>query len=236
MIPPLKYDMERPWIRAQNWNANFFDVFCMHSMKELYAISEILKSHVPERIVEYGTAYGGLTRLLGRWAYLYDCEVLTIENGGYTSQDGHEKDFKLFDILPVKFLRKSEYLQETYDEVQEFSRDKRTLFYCDGGNKPLEFRSISRILKPHDLLVTHDYDMDDSPGSFLLKSDLNPIVISVAHVKKEFAEKCIKENDLEVVFEELLGGGKRKDERITRLLAVRKKISPSEINENNERK
>ena len=216
----MKQDMDRAWNGMGGLNVHFFDAYSMHNITELFALSEILHSFAPERIVEYGSAYCGLTRLFGRWAFLADAKVLGIEDHTYTNLRGWDKSMELMKQLPVELLEADEYKQETYERVQSFARDHRTLFYCDGGNKPAELRWCANILNPGDLLVTHDFDMDlDSKN---VTFGLTDLMLEVAHITKAQAELVIEKFNLERVFEDKLGddeSGKRR----TRLLALRLK-------------
>lgn len=218
-------DMDRVWETAE-MNIHFFDVISMHSPQELYLISEICRSFCPERIIEYGTAVGGLTRLFGRWAYLSDAKVLSIENGCYAHMKNLPKHRELLEMLPcVELLDANEYNQATYERVQEFAAEGRTMFYCDGGNKPLELRWCAAIMKESDLLVTHDYepkrDRWDISGVAL-----PPLLAEVGFVTKAQVEAIEKAEGLEKVFEEYLGVvDEETGKRHCRVLALQRKKS-----------
>ncbi len=211
-------NLDAPWDYATDMNVQFFDCISMHSLSELYAISEMLIRHNPKVIVEYGTATGGLSALFGKWAFLSGAKVLTIDNECYSSMKHFPRHRKILELFGVEIYFGDEYQQSTYEKVQEFAEGKKTFFYCDGGNKPLEFRICAQILKPGDLLVSHDYEMELESGM----SSLPPLLLEVAHVTKKQADRTIKEFGLEKMFEAYLGedeNGNRK----TRLLAVRLK-------------
>ncbi len=216
--------MDRTWLPAQELNMEFFDIFSMHSLPDLHAISEILKSFMPERIVEYGTAYGGLTKCLGRWAYLYDAKVLSIENHCYTNV-AHpiiRKSMELLKQLPVELMDVNEYEQKAYSRIQDFFRGHKTLYYCDGGNKPLEFRWCARIIQDDDILVTHDYDMEFG-GDVI--SSFTGIMLEMGHITKAQAKTVMDKYNLEPVeeFEKYLGKDKETGKRVSRIFAVRKR-------------
>lgn len=205
-------------------NAHFGDIWSMHSMAELYAIQLITQTFKPERIVEYGTGLGGVTRLFGRCvvAEKMDCKVLTIEDGTYCRADNFPELRKLINNneLPIQFLYGNEYWQEVYTQVQEFIEDKKTLFYCDGGNKPLEMRWCAALLKPGDLLLVHDFEIGDKSGV-----TLNPLLGEIAYVARHQVERVKETYGLRVVLEELLGSYDLDwPERPTRILALKKKV------------
>ena len=217
--PHYEPGMDREWLPTSDPNVRFFDSYSMHSIRELYCISEICQSHVPERIVEYGTASGGLTRLLGRWAFITDAKVLSIENNTYAGLLGLDKLAKLLEELPIELLKANEYDQTTFDRVQEFAAEGKTMFYCDGGNKPLELRSCASILKPGDLLVTHDY-MPEVTN--LGDINLPKLLAEVAFIPKRKADAVIEKYNLKKVFENYLGENED-GVRLTRLLALQLK-------------
>jgi hypothetical protein len=51
-----------------------------------------------------------------------------------------------------------EDLDRIFDYIQS---DGQTLVLCDGGNKPAEFNLFSRILKTDDIIMAHDYVIDN---------------------------------------------------------------------------
>jgi predicted O-methyltransferase YrrM len=183
----------------------------MHSAEELFYISELLRFQCPERIVEYGTGEGGLTVLLGRWAGMYqDVKVLSIENHTYTKF--LPRFMQELQRLPVEVLVGDEFSQAVYERVQVFVRDHKTFFYCDGGAKKNEFDWCSRLLKPDDLVVTHDYNMTKEQ---LACVTLPEPIKELGHVTVAQMSKLLVMHDLEPVFVE--------DLKQTRLFAARKK-------------
>ncbi len=223
-VPGFIGNMDYPWGPASDGNFWFFDITSMSMLAEAFALSQICIRHNPERIVEYGTAMGGLTRCFGRWAFLTDAKVLSIDSSvsGYATMEDFPKHKALMEQLPIELLDMNEYNQECYDRVQDFTKDHKALFFTDGGNKPAEFRWCARILKPGDLLVTHDYGMT--------QKELDDVTLpgfwkETGHIREEQAQRVIDEFNLETVFDDELRGGVT----TTRLLAVRLK---NEVTEN----
>lgn len=100
------------------------------------------------RILEIGTYMGGLS-------YLINKIVPEVEYVGYEIDPTiiHSKASHL-NIKPVAFQHDLAYIREYV------SREGRCLILCDGGNKVLEFETISPWLKENDVIMTHDY-LDD---------------------------------------------------------------------------
>lgn len=108
-------------------------------------------------IVETGSGSGNFTRFIRE-----HCNAETI-----TTFDMY-RPFLTDDLekLGVKVVVKNvfgvqgtnEYMKEIDDEVKNaVISDKKTLVLCDGGNKPFEFKKLSKIIKPGDFIMAHDY-------------------------------------------------------------------------------
>jgi cephalosporin hydroxylase len=134
---------------------NVIDVF-------RYLLSEIK----PSRIIEIGTEFGGLTLLL---------QDLVIELGLNTK-------IRTYDIKIPKFLVEHPDLTDlieirtkdifTYNpfrlsdegvtEVKDYMvNDGVNLILCDGGNKSKEFNSFSDIINVGDVIMLHDYIINE---------------------------------------------------------------------------
>lgn len=201
-------------------NTRFFDCFSMHGIKELWMLSRLCHAHMPERIVEYGTAMAGLTRLFGRWAHVSGAKVLTIENKEYSQMGLLPECFKeTMAGLPIEFYEGCEYTQETYEHIQTFVSGKRTMFYCDGGNKAQEIQWCAALLTPDDLLLSHDYAMTEEEQKTIT---LHPLLAEVGHVTERQVQRILKKFNLEIVFEDQLGAQAEGEERLTHILALRK--------------
>ncbi len=215
-----KHNMLRDWGGAFQPSVVFFDIHTMHTLVELYAISEMLFSVMPERIVDYGTANGGTASLFGRWARVRGAKVLTIDWRDYMATE----EAAMLKELPVERIINNEYKQEVFAKVQEFSAGFRTLFYCDGGNKALELRNCVRIMKSSDLVVSHDFDIVNS------EKDLEGILMrpgperDAAYVTKNQLQRTLDSyKNVKVVFEHMLNDKENNSgKRRTRLVAIYK--------------
>lgn len=130
------------------------------------AFRKLLRAKKPQRIVEIGTEWGGLTLML---------QDLLIELGLNGTV------IRTYDIKDPKFLLEHEDLtdsiqiikkdlfeynpfrlrEESIKELEDFLSDsKNNLILCDGGNKIEEFKVISDIIKEGDVIMAHDYVKD----------------------------------------------------------------------------
>ena len=121
---------------------------------------QLLSDVRPSRILEIGTASGGLCLYLRQ----------TLNDLGMS--DVPIKTFDIHDTPTHRVLEAQNNLEVMYTNL--FSRDYMTLQHpelikdfiqssgttlvlCDGGNKINEFNLISSFIKPGDIIMAHDY-------------------------------------------------------------------------------
>ena len=107
------------------------------------------------RIIEIGTAHGGLSVLFGVFALTCGCKAIT-----YDIEDTpNYKD--LFVRLGVDFRKRDVFASEQ-EIVSDIQGEGKTVLFCDGGNKTEEFRRFAPHLKIGDVIVAHDYSPDET--------------------------------------------------------------------------
>lgn len=132
----------------------FLDQPIQHHVGELYLVERLMCLNKFDSIIELGTLYGGLTLLLGLHALRLNARVLTIDirdepTGFYQ---------KLKDILPITFLKSDIFSMEAEQLIKEMiANSKKTLLYCDGGNKAKEFNTFAPLIKKGDIIIAHDH-------------------------------------------------------------------------------
>lgn len=116
----------------------------------------------PKRILEIGTADGGLTFMLRQ---LLDKNKLI--NSIIRTYDILEQiNLKSKNSPNIEIITKSPFNHpysdlEYPDEIREFiQQEGTTLVLCDGGFKISEFKLISPFLKVGDVIMAHDYAHD----------------------------------------------------------------------------
>lgn len=102
----------------------------------------------PERILELGTANGGLTRILRNNT---DVPILTVEN-----EEMHvdSRTYSIADVYIADFFE-VDFISTTL--LPFISRPGRTLVLCDAYNKIHQYRKFVRFIKPDDVIAVHDY-------------------------------------------------------------------------------
>lgn len=131
---------------AQNdYAVSTFDIFIDKILNE-YGKNKI------GRIIELGTASGGLSILLHLSGLINKYSFITydiVNNVAY-------KD--IFNKLSIDFRVKNIF--ENEDEIANLIKsDGITILLCDNGNKIKEFNLFSKYLKNDDFIMAHDYSI-----------------------------------------------------------------------------
>ena len=102
-------------------------------------------------IIELGADYGGLTNMLAdnRVSEKATIHTFDLNKDRFTNLWPEKIVFHCMDIY-ANF----EYISKLFDE------SRRVLILCDGGNKPAEYRELSKYLNHGDIIMAHDYYPD----------------------------------------------------------------------------
>tara|TARA_B110000858_G_scaffold161220_1_gene185716 strand:+ start:1468 stop:2067 length:600 start_codon:yes stop_codon:yes gene_type:complete len=102
----------------------------------------------PERILELGTANGGLTNILRK---LIDCPILTVEQNKeiIDPRTYNNAEVVIGDFFSTTFI--------DHTLIPFISLPGRTLVLCDAFNKIHQYRKFVRFIKPNDVIAVHDY-------------------------------------------------------------------------------
>tara|TARA_R110000782_G_scaffold219344_1_gene306649 strand:+ start:176 stop:817 length:642 start_codon:yes stop_codon:yes gene_type:complete len=151
--------------RKSNLDANdslsaYLNHTCQQNPNCFEEFYKLLLAKKPKRILEIGTAQGGLTTYLK-----YMCDALELDTQ-IRSYDVNELPW--FDAireqgidLCVENIFEPNYTGLANDEVIDFIQgDGVTLVLCDGGSKVREFNILSEYIKPLDIIMAHDYAFD----------------------------------------------------------------------------
>jgi 23S rRNA U2552 (ribose-2'-O)-methylase RlmE/FtsJ len=121
--------------------------------------TKFLQEHQFDRVLEIGTASGGMTLFL-RDA-LPNAQILSYdinEVSWYSNIRQHDIDIRVQDI----FDKNIQTLTNTANIIDDYALNfiknaKKLLVLCDGGNKIGEFNCIAKYLKSGDFIMAHDY-------------------------------------------------------------------------------
>jgi len=125
---------------------------------------KLFKEVNPKRILEIGTAYGGLTLFLRD--LLDEIGKNETKFVSYDIVDKHYLHERLENGLNVD-VRIEEIFNDAYNELKNpeelksfIQQDGTTIVLCDGGYKINEFSIFSDFLKDGDIIMAHDYSPD----------------------------------------------------------------------------
>jgi predicted O-methyltransferase YrrM len=128
-----------------------------HAFESFYNLLVEVK---PKRILEIGTALGGLTEFLKLMSdeMNMNIDILSFDIAG---RHNYKKLRQKGIDIRVENIFEQNYTGLKNMFVSDFiKREGVTLVLCDGGNKIKEFNILSKHLKKGDLIMAHDYAYD----------------------------------------------------------------------------
>lgn len=136
---------------------------CQHSLEEMCVVEKLLDLSGPGAIVEIGTGQARLAVYFGVWAMLHPrAEVLTLD---VVDRIGEQMRATLGQLGVALWLEDC-FAPKARDKIAEFVSSRRTLIYCDGGDKPRELRTFVESLQPADVIACHDFGIEVAPEDF----------------------------------------------------------------------
>ena len=132
-------------------------IISQHPLIKTY-FEKLLQETKPKRILEIGTAYGGLTLLIRDILdelKLFDTQIRTYDILESTDLKSKKRNIEVIhqNIFTYPY---DELIDESV--VRNFiSQDGTTIVLCDGGSKKNEFKLLSKFLKKGDIIMAHDY-------------------------------------------------------------------------------
>ncbi len=136
-----------------------FGVLVGHTWIEVGIVLDTINRLRIKRFVEIGVHKGGLTALLVHTTtHVPGFEYLGLE---IDSQIIHPTVRKLFDPLANAYLWiRDAHTKEAINDVERWMKAVAgpALIYCDGGDKPKEFKLYAEILRKGDFIAAHDWD------------------------------------------------------------------------------
>lgn len=130
----------------------------------LYFMNKILHDNPDiKRVVELGTYSGGLAIFFGHVMKARGGEVLTVDIN--MPSNPHSvlsiSDIQnMFEILNIDFHQLNCFEYSTIELIKDFIKDERAIIFNDGGTKKDALPIYTNILKPNDIIWTHDWLME----------------------------------------------------------------------------
>ena len=147
----------------QNDSISCYMHHCAQQTHNVYPLFySFLQEIKPARILEIGTAAGGLTLFLAEM-----CKGLNLPTK-ITTYDIRRPQWSYDELLQNGidvnienvFLRDSNEKNVINPILEFIKQDGVSLVLCDGGNKINEFNILSNHIKPGDFIMAHDYAKD----------------------------------------------------------------------------
>lgn len=135
----------------------FLGRIIQHNVAEIHFLDQMLYENHFDTIIELGTADGGLTLLFGLHALAAGSIVVTFDLGREPT-GGTYKALK--PLLPIAFFNNNVFSDEGMRWIKDYMKRGRVLLYCDDGKKPREFNTFAPFLKPNDVIMAHDRDVE----------------------------------------------------------------------------
>jgi len=169
-------------------------VTCMQAKHIGEKLKELFQNKKPVRVLEIGTASGGLTLLIRDVldeCGLEDCEVRSYDiidtSRNYLLSD--RIDFRMESLFNLPY---SDLVD--YDDLPNYIQNEGvTIVMCDGGSKKNEFNIFSKYLKPGDIIMAHDY----SPSMEYFEEHVNGKIWDWCEITDADIEKSVKDNNLD---------------------------------------
>lgn len=173
----------------------FEGITAMQHENAFNVFSNLIEHVRPARILEIGTASGGL------------CLYLRRKMNEIGLSENPIKTFDIFETGTHKVLISepnieviydnifsSDYLSMTQPElITDFIQsDGTTIVLCDGGNKIQEFNMISPLLKSGDIIMAHDY----SPNLEFFQENIMNKVWCWMEITDSDVANAVKSNNL----------------------------------------
>jgi predicted O-methyltransferase YrrM len=128
------------------------------------AFRQLFLQTQPTRILEIGTASGGLTLLVRDLLdelNQHDVDILTYDNNPdhntYNLRDRISKGAKIDFRIKNIFNHMYNDLIDVTEPSEFIQQSGVTIVLCDGGSKKNEFNILSKYLKDGDIIMAHDY-------------------------------------------------------------------------------
>ncbi len=148
-------------------NKRFMGGGMSQSYSALYFFEYYIEHYGFEYIVEIGTQKGALSLFFANMAavterFFFDTFDISDEDYYDRSVEGVGHWFReICKISPYcNFFRWDIFSKGAMSRIQIESEDKKTLIFCDGGDKVREMDIYGGILKPGDHIILHDWQSE----------------------------------------------------------------------------
>ena len=113
----------------------------------------LFRTFKPVRVLEIGTAAGGLTLLIRDLLDEAGCQTTP-----FWTVDPMAMPRPYLEVDGINYIHADAFEPELLERLQGYvAKPGPTLMICDGGDKKREFRTFAPHLKSGDIIMAHDY-------------------------------------------------------------------------------
>lgn len=185
IVKKCNLDLEDSISTYMNWGAqqnhNAFEVF-----------HNFILNTKPKRILEIGTALGGLTCFMKYTCdkLNIDCEILTYD---IVDKPWYNEIINMGINVKVENIFDDNYTKINEDVIKFIQKEGITIVLCDGGDKIKEFNLISKFIKKNDFILAHDYAENEN----VFEEKIYKRIWNWLEIQYSDIEICVNENNLE---------------------------------------
>lgn len=159
---------------------------------------DFIKEIKPNRILEIGTALGGFTEFLKIIIDELDLDTKILSYDIYERPWYYQMIEKGIDVRVENIF--NEDWTGIIPEVEEYIKENGiTIVLCDGGWKIGEFRVLSKIIKPGDFILAHDYSYNKE----IYESEIKNKIWNWCEITENDIKDSVIENNLKPYKEDI---------------------------------
>jgi hypothetical protein len=144
---------------------HYLNLPIMQNHNIIFPFFKLIRRLQPSRIIEIGTAHGGLTLMIRDLMDLNGLQFSDLITYDVINPTGliHEIEKSNLNIkVEHKNVFDSNYNLIDNTLIDLIKGEGISIILCDGGNKKEEFKTLSQYMKSGDIIMAHDYAYDET--------------------------------------------------------------------------
>lgn len=139
--------------------STLFGIPISQTWADLMLWERFLNAAQPAHLIELGTGRGGLSLYLALQCANRGIRFATVDTFNWTEMAG-----PLFALANIRYVQ-GDIFESGKALVEEALRiGGAVTVFCDGGDKPREFREFAPLLRPGDYIAAHDWGNEITAG------------------------------------------------------------------------
>jgi hypothetical protein len=177
-----------------NWKRGGFDhlfAFIRQNPEAIDVFQDFFSENKFNLVIEIGTDNGGLSMVLKD-----ECDKMGAKFETYEIKEDAPARLnknKQFEKRKIDLKICNVFQESTINSIaKKIKESGRVLLLCDGGNKIKEFNTYSKFLKPEDVIMAHDYAIDESD----FKKNIKDKIWNWHEIRESDISSACEENNL----------------------------------------